>query len=366
MGSFTQGAFEGTFDLRRTAPVQTVPRPFLEDSVTINGDGFVLAGTFTVPPGEGPFPAVILLTGSGQQTRDENVFGFEVFRVLADSLAMDGIAVLRFDDRGTGGSTGMSPVITDSILALDACGMLDLARGLDGVDPARVGFLGHSEGAIVAFMAASLRPDETAFVVSMSGPSVRGYELLVAQIEGLSRMAGQPEEEIAEDVANQILLMDAVIDGTAPAVAESIVRSALEADLAELTQEQLAVYGDLDAYVETSVSQTMITLLSPWFRNFITTDPLDYLGGFDAPVLALLGELDVQVPADLDEPPISEALAGRPGSTVIVFPGANHLFQPAVTGAVEEYQGLPREFVPGFTSTVSEWILSVPAVTPVE
>lgn len=358
IGSFSQGAFAGGFELLRTAPPEAPVLPYRSEAVTIQCDGYVISGTLTLPEGGGPFPGVVLLSGSGLQDRDETVFGFKVFGVLADSLTRNGIAVLRCDDRGIGGSTGDPGGLTDQIMAQDALAMFDYMTGREEIARDRVGFLGHSEGSSIAFLAASMRPaGEVAFVIAMAGPSVRGYEILLSQIEIISRQQGLSEERIAEALDAQRRVMDVVVEGGDVSVLWDFMREQARKDLEGLTPEALASLGDTAAFLDNAVAQSLMTIGSEWFHRFVTHDPAGEIGMAECPVLALYGGKDVQVAPALNEQPMRDALAGNPGGTVEVFPGANHLFQPAGTGAVSEYAGLPREFVPGFTGRISSWIL---------
>ncbi|MCK4806637.1 MAG: alpha/beta hydrolase, partial [Candidatus Aegiribacteria sp.] len=179
--------------------------------VTVTGDDVSLAGTLTIPEGAGLFPGVVLFTGSGLQGRDENVMGFRVFGELADHLTRSGIAVLRCDDRGFGSSVGELDHLTDSVFACDALLMLNYMLAQPEVDPGRIGILGHSEGSTVAFITAYREPEDVAFVVSMAGPSISGYEVLLGQIETLCRQAGLTEEEIARNVEVQRKVMDIIL-----------------------------------------------------------------------------------------------------------------------------------------------------------
>ncbi len=357
VGSFSQGSFTGGFSLRRAEPPEAPDLPYRSEAVTIEHDGLVISGTLTVPEGNGPFPGVVLLSGSGLQDRDETVFGFKVFGVLADSLTRNGIAVLRCDDRGIGGSTGDPEGMTDLTMAQDALAMLDYMKTREEVAPGGVGFLGHSEGSSIAFLAASMRPvGDVAFVVCMAGPSVRGYDILLSQIEMISRQQGLSEERITEALDAQRRVMDVVVEGGDVSGLWGFMREQARKDLEGLSPEALASLGDTAAFLDNAVAQSLMTVGSEWFRRFVTHDPADEIRTVACPVLALYAEKDVQVAPGLNEQPMRDALSGNPSGEVEVLQGANHLFQPAATGAVSEYSGLPREFVPGFTSRIAGWI----------
>jgi hypothetical protein len=353
-GVFEQGGQRGTFALSRKVPEEV---PYEGEDVEISGNGYALAGTLTIPEGEPPFPCVVLLSGSGLQERNENVFGFEVFGTLADHLTRSGIAVLRFDDRGFAESTGSLEGINDSSMAVDAGLVLDHALGDDRIDPQAVGMLGHSEGSNIAFMLAVERPSDVAFVISMAGPAVDGYHLILDQLEVILRLQGHDEEIIAEKLALQRSVMDAVLAREDLSTLDTLFRQQVTEQLEELSEEELAQMGDVDAYVEMSVQQSISQVSSPWFFNFLSHDPADLISQVQCPVLALFGSLDVQVTPRANLEPMREALQDNPGGEVIVFEGANHLFQDAVTGGVEEYSTLDRQFTEGFADTLSGWIL---------
>lgn len=358
-GVFSQGGAAGSFELRRTAEVTMEEVPYTVSEITIAGDDVSLAGTFTIPEGAGPFPGVILFTGSGLQDRDENVMGFRVFGELADHLTRSGIAVLRCDDRGLGGSVGDIDYLTDSVFACDAALMLDYMLAQPDIDPGRIGILGHSEGSTVALITADWNPEDVAFVVSMAGPSISGYEVLLGQIEMLCRQAGLPEQEIARNVETQRKVMDIILAGDDHSGLDELFRFETLASLEDLSEEELAGLGDIDVYVDYVVAQSIAQVETEWFLNFLRHDPADEISAVSCPVLALYGSLDIQVPPERNLEPMQMALTDNSLSSVIVIDGANHLFQAAVDGSVEEYATLEPEFIDGFESTVSDWILDV-------
>ena len=339
-GVFSQGGVEGSFELRRAPEHSVEAIPYTVIEVTLPGDDVLLAGTLTIPEGSGPFPAVVLFTGSGLQDRDENVMGFRVFGELADHLTRSGIAVLRCDDRGFGGSVGAIDQVTDSIFACDASLMLDYMLAQPEVDSGRIGILGHSEGSTVAFIAADWKPEDVAFVVSMAGPSISGYEVLLGQIEMLCRQAGLPEEEIARNVETQTKVMDIILAGDDHSGLDELFRYETLASLEDLSEEELAGLGDIDVYVDYVVAQSIAQVESEWFLNFLQHDPADEISAVSCPVLALYGALDIQVPPERNLETMQMALSGNPLSTVLVIDGANHLFQAAIDGTVEEYATL--------------------------
>jgi len=359
-GEFTQGVVTTTFSVSRADLPEAEsegPAPYREEEVSFENGDIHLEGTLTLPEGTGPFPGVVLITGSGPQDRDEVVAGFAVFRLLSDHLTRRGIAVLRYDDRGVGGSTGSVSSSTSSDFAGDAlAGIARLAEHPD-VDPARVGLLGHSEGAIVAPLAAS-RSDAVRFAVLLAGSTVPGTEILYEQSAAIQRVSGVPEDRIEWNTDFQRRLFAALEAGEDLEAYREELRVAIREGIETLSDAQRAAISDVDSYVQGQIDAQIDRVETPWFRYFLTYDPTEGLRGTRVPVLALFGGLDLQVLADQNRPPLEEALAGNPDATVEVLPRANHLFQAASTGSPAEYALLEKRFVDGFLETISDWILA--------
>jgi uncharacterized protein len=361
-GAFTQSGFEGTFELARPQePTAVEPLPYVEEDVTFLNDDVLLAGTLTLPPGDGPFPALILLSGSGQQDRDEAlpiVPGYRPFREIADTLTRQGIAVLRYDDRGVGGSSGDPTMATSADFADDAEAAFNFLQGRADIDGQQIGLLGHSEGGILAAMLAARNPD-VAFVISMAGTAVDGYETIVKQVERLSLAAGASPAEAAAAVEQQRAALDLVVaqdwDGL-----EAMVSSIVQEQIAAMPAEQLAALGGKDALVQQQIAAQLQALQSPWYQFFLSHDPAQDLAQVTAPVLGIFGGNDTQVDAEQNSAALQAALerAGNPDATIQVLPTANHLFQDATTGGVDEYSLLPPQLMPEFLQAISQWLLA--------
>jgi hypothetical protein len=354
-GAFVQSGYTGSFTLLRTSRDITLNVSTGEE-VIIPGDGCELAGTLDLPQGEPPYPCVFLLTGSGQQDRDEYVMGFPVFAVLSGHLTDAGLAVLRCDDRGMGGSTGEMEAFNDSVLLYEANLMLDFLRQDGRMDPSRIGVLGHSEGSSTAFALAAGRPSDIAFVVSMAGPALDGYTTILAQQAAILRTQGFPEEEVARRQAVQTEIMDAVLAGADSTELHSILEQQFRSEFDGLTEEELAMMGDAEGQIRMMVEQALAQVTSEWFESFLVNDPAISIRSVTCPVLVLSGGKDIQVPGDLNLPHMESALEDNPDHETVVFDDANHLFQQSVTGAVEEYATLEPEFVDGFPEAVTGWI----------
>ncbi len=343
------------------APAEELP--YLEEEVTFaneTAEGITLAGTLTLPPGDGPHPAVVLISGSGAQDRDESlapVATIKPFRLIADHLTRHGIAVLRYDDRGVGESTGDFQAASGQDLASDASAAVDYLRTRDDINPAQVGILGHSEGGALAPLVAINNPD-VAFVIAMAGTGVNGAEVLLLQNERLLRAGGASEAEVAAQVAFVERMIDLTLQGDWDALETLVVERTIE-QLESAPAEETAGIDDIEAFARESAAQQM-PMFRNWFPFFFRYDPAEDWARVTVPVLALFGGRDLQVIAEQNAPPLEAALeaGGNPDYTVVTIPTANHLFQDAVTGTVDEYGELPPEFHPDFLPTITDWLLA--------
>lgn len=336
-----------TSELERRRPQNPVkPYPYKEEEVSFDNQaaGITLAATLTAPPGKGPFPAVLLIAGSGQHDRDESIMGHQPFLVLADSLTRKGIVVLRTDKRGCAKSTGNYATATTVDFAADADAGVTYLKTRPEVDPHRIGLIGHSEGGIVAPMAAAQNPD-VAFIVMMAGSGVPGDEILVAQGILISEAAGTSHEEAEKNAAEEREVLVLVEHEKDDAALEKELREKLAGKIPE---------AQLGAQIK--------TLTSPWFRYFLAYDPATALRKVTCPVLAMIGERDLQVPPKQNLPVIRKALADAGNKNVEVdeLPGLNHLFQTAKTGAVGEYSEIEETIAPLALEKIAVWILNLP------
>jgi len=326
------------------------PRPYVSEEVQFTGGApeVSLAGTLTLPPGEGPHPAALLISGSGAQDRDETIFEHKPFWVIADDLTRRGIAVLRVDDRGAGSSTASATPHLDTTadLAQDALAAVEFLRARSDIGV--VGLIGHSEGALIAPMLAA-EDASLAFVVLLAGPGVPGGDLLYMQVEALNRASGLDGEALIAGLDLQRELMDILAD-TELSVdeAEVKIRTAMEGNPA------FAEVEDAQAAVDAALAQ----LRMPWTVWFVRHDPGPVLARVKCPVLALNGGLDLQVPAQPNLIAIRAALeaGGNTDFTVEELPGLNHLFQHAETGLVTEYGRLQETFAPQALERIGAWI----------
>jgi pimeloyl-ACP methyl ester carboxylesterase len=359
-GSFEQGAVKGTFELKPagTATPPEPPPPYKQEEVKIQSGPITLAGTLTLPDSPPPFPAVVLITGSGPQNRDEEVFGMKPFRLIADAFTRKGIAVLRCDDRGVGGSTGSTPQSSSADFADDALAEVQYLKGRPEIDKARIGLLGHSEGGIVAPIAAS-RSSDVAFIVLLSGTAVTGEKILYTQSELIIRAAGGTEEAVRKNAEIQKLIFAAVRAGTGWDRVAEVMTAEMRTALDAAPASQQLPPDKRDALIKSRVDAQVTSSRTPWFKFFLDYDPAPTLQKVKCPVLAVFGERDLQVPAALNRDPMERALksGGNAAYTIEVMPRANHLYQDAVTGGVQEYTVLKKEFVPELLPLLTSWIL---------
>ncbi len=331
------------------------PYPYREEEVTIENPagGVKLAATLTLPVGDGPFPAVVLLTGSGVQDRNETIMGHRPFLVLADHLTRSGIAVLRADDRGVGGSTGTLALSTYEDLAGDVLAEVVFLKTRKEIDPRRIGLAGHSEGASVGMIAAG-RSADISFLILMAGPGVTGEQLMYEQSSTLARMPGGNERAAALNRKLQEMMFTVIKKETVRETAEKRLREAIKTFVASMTEEDRKAAPRLQAAAERQAP----LLLTPGFRSLLLFDPIPALAKVKCPVLALYGELDSQVPPAQNQAPLEAALkaAGNRDFLVVRLPQLNHLFQTAKSGLVIEYSAIEETFAPAALNTISAWI----------
>lgn len=323
--------------------VPTKPYPYREEEVSYDNkvQNVTLAATLTIPEGKGPFPAVVLITGSGPQDRDESLMGHKPFLILSDYLTRHGIAVLRADDRGTGKSTGDFKGATTADFATDTEAGISYLKTRSEINPHKIGLVGHSEGGVIAPMIAA-RNKNVAFIVMMAGTGVPGDQVLVAQGEAIQISNGKDPIGAAKEAADEKAMLTLVETEKDEAVLEKELKEKLAGQLPE-------------AQIGLQIAQ----VTSPWFRYFLTYDPATALRKVTCPVLAINGSLDKQVLPSQNLPAIREALAeaGNQHVEIDELPGLNHLFQTATTGSPMEYSRIEETMSPVALDKMASWIL---------
>jgi len=323
------------------------PLPYRVEEVTFPGaSGAVkLAGTLSVPDGQGPFPAVVLIGGTGPGTRDENGFGHKLFLVLADALNRRGIAVLRYDKRGVGASSGNFETATIPDFASDAEAAVTFLKSRPGIAPDHIGLIGHSEGGAIAPMIA-VRNASARFTVLMAGPGMRIGRLLNVQNAKIAEASGMPEDQIAKKTAffNK-LYTDLAAD-------ESGTRALpiAQADIAQGVQDHLIRAENADALAR--------QLTSPWARQAFNYDPIPTLRALRTPVLVLDGSRDLFVPPEENLSAIRGALRRNPDATIIELPNINHMFQTAKIGTPAESIDIEETVAPAALKVITDWVVA--------
>ena len=355
--NFKQVELSKTRDPKAKRPqTPKAPFPYKSKLITFNNDkdSVKLAGTLTIPQGTGPFPAVILISGSGGQDRNETIFEHRPFWVIADRMTRAGIAVLRYDERGIGESTGTFATVNSMDLSHDIEAGIEFLKGRDEIDAARIGLIGHSEGGYLGPMVAA-RNKSVAFLVSMAGSGVTGKEIIRSQSRLMLGSLGQPKKEI-DYAVNLSMKMIEVVEANKAADRETLVKK-----MEQRLEQYVAENEPSEEFKNTIGSQkaAYATYANPWFRFFLTHDPRLDLRKVKVPVLAFCGSKDLQVDADLNLPEIEKALkeAGNQDFTIMKVEGLNHLFQKTETGRVSEYAHLEETFNEDLLETMVQWVV---------
>ncbi|MDR2449188.1 MAG: alpha/beta fold hydrolase [Prevotellaceae bacterium] len=368
-GTFTQGGFSTSLNMERGAAPEAKrpqdpqpPYPYYSENITFENKaaGITLAATLTFPKEGRHFPAVALISGSGPQNRNEEVvqFNHRPFLVLSDYLTRHGVAVLRYEDRGVAESGGNYKTATLDDFASDALAAVDYLRTRPEMNPGKIGLVGHSEGGTIAFLLAGAHP-EIAYIVSLAGMSVNGDSLLRTQRRLLSLAQGIPDEAIT--LNEQLIEKTTAMIGHYPAefVAAHIDSLTERFWVAEkpLIERWKRVFPDTlsDEALRKKIKTGLVQLSSTELRSLLQCDPSKALTKIQCPVFALNGEKDLQVPADMNlnhiEAQVKSALK------VKKYPGLNHLFQHAGTGAIEEYAVIEETISPEVLEDIAAWIV---------
>lgn len=367
-GTFKQNGMSFPLDLSKAAPKQTVgmnrpqephpPFPYPSEDLEFRNEaaGIDLSGTLTLPAGEGVFPAVVLVSGSGPQNRNEELLGHKPFLVLADYLTRQGIAVLRYDDRGTAASGGVYKGATTADLATDAAAAIAYLKTRKEIDKKKIGLIGHSEGGLIAPMVAAT-DKHIAFMVLLAGPGLPGADILLMQQQLIGKANGASARQLeALKAVNEQAF--SIITGTKD---DAQMKKELEAFLTKETAQLPESELPPGATRASLVNQQMQSLSDPWMIYFLRSDPRPFLQKVKCPVLALNGSRDLQVPPEEDLAAIKAALeaGGNKQVTVKELPGLNHLFQECVTGSPDEYATIEQTFSPLALQDISTWINSI-------
>lgn len=332
------------------------PYPYYSENVSFQNkkDSVTLAGTLTIPKGKGNFPAVILINGSGPVNRNEEVFGHKLFLVISDYLTQHGIAVLRYDKRGIGKSTGHYSGATTADFAKDAEAAFAYLRKRKEINTAEIGLIGHSEGGTIAPIVAA-KNKNVAFIVLLAGTGVNGGKVLLKQQYLIGKAEGETEEKLRKNRSINEQAYKIIRN-----IQDSIqLRQKLYAYLKKSLKDYPNTQKPAGISNEKFLTLMMKTYMNPWMRYFIGYDPKTALEYVSCPVLALVGSNDLQVDADQNLPAIIKALkkGGNTHVTAKKLEGLNHLFQESNTGSPLDYQKIEQTFSPKALKTIKTWIL---------
>lgn len=333
------------------------PFPYISEEIIFRNDidGINLAGTLTLPKGKGPFKAVILITGSGPQNRNEELLGHKPFLIISDYLTRNGIAVLRYDDRGIGKSEGEFPKATTLDFVVDVLSAVQYLKTRKEIDSKKIGLIGHSEGGLIAPIVAT-KTDDVAFIILLAGPGLPGSDIITMQAELIARVKGETEENIKTGKDFNIKVFKEINTQTDVTELKNTLDNIFSEFYDNLSNEEKEKTGSKKSFLLRSK-----TLLTPWFRYFLKYDPRPTLEKVKCPVLALNGEKDLQVPAKENLWEIEKALkkGGNKNFEIVELPGLNHLFQTAKTGSPSEYSKITETFSPKALKIIIEWINKV-------
>ncbi|MDE5901194.1 MAG: alpha/beta hydrolase [Muribaculaceae bacterium] len=353
IGKCSQGAMStdldlspGTVELKRPQTPKP-PYPYTTKEVQISNptDNVTLAGTLTLPDGyTNETPAVIMVTGSGLQNRDEEIFGHKPFAVIADYLARNGIVSLRYDDRGYGDSSGDGKNATTEDFAKDAKAALEYMRAEEMFN--NIGVLGHSEGATIAFMLGSKDDSELfvkpSFIIAIGAQAVRGDMVLIDQSATILRQENMPTDLVTDYVEALHKMYELKI-----MKGNSIASDCIEAICSDWGNTP--VHASLKANLEKIASDS-----TPWLNFYIGFSPAESIANTDCPIFVLYGEKDIQVRPELNMPQMQRL---APKATVKLYPGLNHLFQHAQSGAVQEYGMIEETIAPEVLKDIADYIM---------
>lgn len=325
------------------------PFPYNAEDVSFKNekDNVTLAGTLTYPKTGTNFKAVILVSGSGPQDRNEEMLDHKPFLVIADYLTRNGIAVLRYDDRGVGKSTGSFSESNVYDFKNDAEAAVAYLRTLPNIDQAQIGVIGHSEGGMIAEMLASEAPKTVNFAIFLAAPAVPLDSLMIQQNRDVLATSGMSSAEVDTYIENiRVLYQRLKTD-----------ENCKEECLLQLMKENFADYNDKPMQYLSLATQ----LNTNWFRAFLSFEPSNYLEKITIPVLALNGNKDIQVKGEPNLKAISKGLdkAGNNDFMTILYPNLNHLFQPCETGAISEYQDIEITIAEKVLKDMTNWILTL-------
>ena len=346
-GSFRQGlaklpfemAFVSTNPYLERPQTPQPPFPYDVEEVTFSHGDVTLTGTLTKPAGKKNLTAVVLVSGSGQQNRDEEVMGHKPFAVLADHLTRGGIAVLRYDDRGTGGSSALSPDVTTADFAQDALAAVKYLQSVPEINKKKIGVVGHSEGGQIAIMLAAEHPKDVKFISTLAAPVVKGKDLMVTQNEDMARMRG------IEITADQRRILEQTFAAIDTINDTDLLRNRLYHIMTDGKSAQEMI----------NVNSQIMVMTTPWYVNFVRYCAIPHLNAMRQPMLAFYGANDVQVNATINAATLNASYGGK---KLEIENGLhyNHLFQEC-SKPTADYGLIEQTLSPKMMQRLLEWLM---------
>lgn len=330
------------------------------EEVLFPGGSLTLPGTLTLPSAPGPHPALLTLTGSGAEDRNNGgsvLPGYRPFAQIAEQLLLNGVAVLRFENRRMVDPEGLGADVTIADLVEDAEAALGYLRGREDIDATQIGLLGHSEGASVAAALAAAHPDDIAFVVALAAPALDGYAMIRSAYAHLPESVGISQAQAEEMLDVELTVTDMAMAGEWEKLAEYLTQNTLS-QLEALPEAQRAEIGDLEARARDYAAQAVERYQTRQFRSNMTFDPATVWAQVKAPVLVLYAENETTIFADDHQPALEAALrtADNPDYTIEVIPGVNHLFMAAESGDPQRWSSLSPEAPERVIDRIVGWI----------
>lgn len=365
-GTFKQGLMSQDLSFGKTKNIYELnrpqepkpPYPYIEEEVSFNvkGVNYDFKGTLTLPSKDKTYPCVILVTGSGLENRDEEVFGHKPFKVLADYLTRHGIAVFRYDDRGWKSDSKDSTIINATTLdyAIDAQAAIDLISKHPNIDNKNIGMLGHSEGGAIVSICASKNKD-LKYIILFAGPGMKGIDVLLQQNKAYFEKANAPQHAIDFQLSTIKEIYRLIEKNQDNEIIEKKMNKWFDKELKKLDESQRKEIQFSNQDVR---KQFVKSLTSNWMRTFLMLDPAYYLKQVHQPVLAMNGTKDIQVLYHYNLPAIEKALKKAKNNNYKIYTavGMNHLFQESTTGMIDEYSKIEQTISPIILSQIRDFI----------
>ncbi len=358
-GNFSQMGVNGTFNLRKIKIENNNEERFsIDKEVIFYNDNIRLCGTLSLPDTINKHPSIILISGSGAQNRDEEIYDFPIFKEISDHFVKNGIAVLRYDDRGIGCSDGSVSNSTLEDFSKDVISAINFLKNYKNIDKSKIGLLGHSEGGIVGSIVASKIPD-IKFLILLATPGDSGTTIIKEQTKNIYKIKGLSDTLIADELKNTNNIHKVIITDKGWEELRKEIREKTRLKFEDPKNIQLHSIENKEIFIENLVESQISLYKSKWIKSFLTTNPQTYLKVVKCPVLAIFGEKDLQVDAKINSEKIKSSLLKSKKYKIEILPEANHLFQKAKTGLPDEYYKLEKKFVSGFLELLQIWVNSI-------